>query len=157
MSEEMTLVDACAATAQFGRFLKGMERLQQTAAALAGADQLLAERGEAAARLLAQIAAATAELEALKTEHESLSQRCAEQLATAQAAAASQLEIANTVAKKIIEDAHAEERQARSDAQDVVARAAAAARELNDAQAELERVNARISLVKAEALKSLGG
>lgn len=154
---EMTTSEACAATAQFGRFIKGLARLQEVAAALEGADQLIRERQARADQVLASITEAEAKLASINSNGAAAVEAAAGIKAAAEASAAQIIASAREESDKTLAAARATEDEARNAATGVIARANAAERRLKVAQDELVGVEARIEQAKAEGRKIFGG
>ena len=153
---DMTLAQACAETKKFGRMLKGLEQLAGVATALESADQAVSDRRRQEAELLAKIASAQTELDAVQQAIPAAREQAEQIVKAAQADASKALEEARAQAAKLLEEARAEEATARDNAKSVIARANAAERRLTTAQQELAAVETRLEQAKAEGRKIFG-
>jgi chromosome segregation ATPase len=153
---EMTTSEACAATAQFGRFIKGMARLQEVAAALEGADQLIRERQARADQVLATITEAQAQLEEVQSHVTAANEAAASTTAAAEAKAAEILSAARDEADKTLSESNAELERIRSETHSLVVRADAARQALDAAEKEHANISSRISEAQAKARAIIG-
>lgn len=157
MSEPMDIAEACAITDQFGRFLNGLARLQEAAATIRNADQVIAEKRAEADRLHAAIEAAAGELAAINrkiTDNQTESQAAIRSLTLA---AQQVLEDAKTKAAGIVSAAKEEADGIRKTAADASAQAEAATARLASVKAELAETEQKLQALKDHARKTFGG
>jgi chromosome segregation ATPase len=157
MSDRMDIKEACALTSQFGRFLQGLDRLQEAAAELENADQVVAERRATAEDVSGEISQLEAKLSSLRADADAARLNIARSVENAQRQAADIVAAANAQALDIRTAAKKEASEARDEAQGIISRKEAAVRELKDARAELEQVAARLAQAKDEGRKIFGG
>lgn len=155
--DAMTIGEACAVTDQFARFLKGLGRLQEAAAAFRGVEQLVAERTAAAEKLASGIAIAQANLESLSARAAQMKTDADDLVAAARAQAESLLEVAREQANKVRADAEESAASARADAQAHATAADAAVKAKAAAEAELADLNERIAQAREAARTAFGG
>lgn len=157
----MSIAEACALTSQFGRFLKGLARLQEAAAALAGADQLIRERQAQAEALAINIATSATEHDERLAKAQSASAEAvinaSAAIADATAKAAEILAAARDEADRILVDARKAEFHANGKVTGANGKANDAERRLKVAQDELATVETRLEQAKAEGRKIFGG
>ncbi len=154
---DMTLNEACAVTKQFGRFLKGLDRLQEAADAFTSAEQTIRARHAEAEQLGEQNAAARALLESTKAEAASARESAKTDAHGLLVAARAEADRVLGDARDVKKRADAEAAVAAAQTADVVAAGIAAQKELDAARAELARVQRAIEDAKAEALRRFGG
>lgn len=154
---EMTTSEACAAAAQFGRFIKGLARLQEVAAALEAADQLIRERQARADQVLTTITEAEAKLEETQAHVTAANEAATSATAAAQTKAAEILAAAREEADGILVTARKSEFHANGKVTGANGKAADAERRLKIAQDDLATVETRLEQAKAEGRKIFGG
>jgi len=157
MSEPMDIKEACALTSQFGRFLQGMGRLQEAAAELQNADQVLVERRAEADEVRGEITKLEVSLSALEARAQTARDEIAQMLDNARRQAAGIVEAATAQALELATAAKLEVNAAREESAGIIARKEAAVRELKNTQAELAQVSARLAQAKDEGRKIFGG
>lgn len=149
---DMTLAEACSLTRNFGKFLKGMERLQEASDVLEASESVVRENENKVAGLKADIAVLEGERQRAKeaaVAAQDSARYAAEEGALAVAAAQSE-------AKKILDEANAKAAAALVEAAAARAEAEEAARAVRKAQVEEQQVLERIAAAKAAALATFG-
>lgn len=152
---EMSIQEACDLTDQFGKFLKGMARLQEAAKTMRGAEPVIAQRLAQSEALQADLAAAATRLDSLRAECDVAVTSAAAILSNARIEAAGFVQAAKAEASTIIAAARKQERAALKRAEEASSAAAASEARASEAANELTATTERIARVKAEALKSL--
>lgn len=154
---DLTMQEAINETQKFSRILKGLEKLHETAQALAGADQVIAERTAKAEQLAAKVA-----------ELEAAAEQAQASIDQAKALAAPIIPGAQAQAASIVAAAEDAARQARAEAEGAVAAAQAELSAVRDdlaskraqvllAETELADIQSRITAALEQARKMFGG
>lgn len=133
---EMTLAEALVEVQKFGRIVQGFERAQETATALAGAEQLLVERAAQADALAARIESLRPTLAELQASIEA-----------AKLAADRILEDAKVRATGLLDDAASHNATKAAEAE---AELAAKQAEIDAAEASLADLTAKIEAAQAD-------
>lgn len=153
---DLTLQEAINETQKFARMLKGLEKLSETAAAFANAEQVIAERKAQATKIDAEIATAVDQLAETKIK-----------AATAKTKAAKLVDEAEAKAKGIVTEAEDKARAAQAEAEAAVTLAHAELAQVRDdlaskraqviaAEAELAGVVKRTADAREAARKLIG-
>jgi chromosome segregation ATPase len=153
----MTLGEAIGKTKQFAGFIKALGKLQEVAQAFESYDQAVNLRKAQVESLDARLSERSAQLAEIEGKIAAAGNEAQRITKDATEKAQATLNIARDQAQTLLAQARSELDTSRNEAQGVIARAAAAERQLKNATAELEAVNTRIEKAKAEALKVFGG
>lgn len=152
MSDKMSLQDACNATKQFGKILKGMERLQEVAVELENSEAVVKENAKMVASLKADTAKAKKDLDVA----EAALAGAAKSLKVAEGLVNERIEQAKAEAAAIVEKAQKRAGELTEVAAKATQAADAAEKRRNQALAEETAVLKRVGEVRAAALRQLG-
>lgn len=155
--QEMSLAEACAATEQFSRFVRGLARLQDVATALRGADQAIADRTQRAEELAAHIAEAEAKLASITSQIEAATAKSRGIVEKGAADARALLEAARQQGKALVLAAQADADRLKGEANDMSQRVAIERKRLDDVTAELNTTLGKLEMARSEARKIIGG
>lgn len=156
MSDALTLSEALAELDKLGTFGRAIAKAREVGEALRSADQLIRERTDAAARLLEQVTAAQADVDAAKAAAATIREATKRECLAAVAKAKDTADETVAAANKARQVADAEVALAKAQAADVRGQASAAQAALDAARAELTQVQKQIAEAKADALRRFG-